>query len=125
MNKRTIKPKKRSLTFLKTGSILTVVVLFGSMTAVIGIWRNSSDTSLSHVSAPEYSANAMSYNIQNSSNVNNSTLVTVSINSRSPNVRIPCPGCSGGGSTYMTGEISFNQKDMPVPDILLFYVEVF
>jgi len=98
MNKRTIKPKKRSLTFLKTGSILTVVVLFGSMTAVIGIWRNSSDTSLSHVSAPEYSANAMSYNIQNSSNVNNSTLVTVSICSKSPNVRIPCPGCSGGGA---------------------------
>ena len=25
----------------------------------------------------------------------------------------------------MSGEVSLNQKDMPVPDILLFYVEVF
>ena len=64
--------------------------------------------------------------MKNSSNVNNSTLVTVSTNSRSPNARIPCPGCGvGGGSTYVSGDVSFNQKDMPVPDILLFYVEVF
>ena len=125
MNIRPIKPKKRSLTLLKTGSILTAVMLFDSMAAVLCIWRNRSGISPSYVSAQEYSDNAMSYNIQNSSNVNNSTLVTVSISSRSPNVRIPCPGCGGGGSTYMSGEISFNQKDMPVPDILLFYVEVF
>ena len=101
MNIRPIKSKKRSLTLLKTGSILTAVMLFDSMAAVLCIWRNSS-------------------------NVNNSTLVTVSTNSRSPNARIPCPGCGvWGGSTYVSGEVSFNQKDMPVPDILLFYVEVF
>ncbi len=94
-----IKPKIRSLTLLKTDSILTVVVLFGSMTAVIGIWRNSNYISSPNIGAPRnYSANALSYNRNNSSNLNNSTLVTVSICSKSPNVRIPCPGCSGGGA---------------------------
>lgn len=119
-----IKTRRRNSTVIKLGSFFVVFALAGSMMALI-IPNNNTDQGSQASNTPIFSVEAISQNIHSNSYSSGNTLVTISTNSSLPNVRIPCPGCGGGGSTYMNGEISFNQKDNPLIQDLLYYVEVF